>query len=113
MNFDNISFVIEDTQIYDNHSIDYLFNMDSIDNVKLKEERYNSCTVKQLLLISDYYNLTKQYKLSKSNKLDIIIQIVLFETDPKNNLIVNRRKSIWFYIEEIKNDKCMSKYILL
>jgi len=119
MNFDNISFVIEDTETNNEKYVNGLFNMDNManmanmNNIYLKEDRYNSCTIKQLLLISDYYNLTKKYKLSKSNKLDIIIQIVLFETNPKNNIIVNRRKTIWFYVEEIKNDKTMSKYILL
>lgn len=109
----NISFVIEETDTNEEQYDSSLFYIDTNDNIQLKEECYNNLTIKQLLVISDYYGLTKKYRLTKSNKIDIIMQIVLFETDPKNNIIVNRRKKMWFYIEEIKNDKIMSKYIML
>jgi hypothetical protein len=69
-------------------------------------------TVKQLLQICDYYNILKEVKLTKCNKEEIINTIVLFENNPYNYNIVCRRKQLWFYINELKNDKFMKKFVL-
>jgi hypothetical protein len=66
--------------------------------------------VKQLLIICDYYGLKN---LKKKNKLNIIDSIVNFEDKNENIDIVNKRKHFWYYIEELKRDKFMKKYILL
>ena len=66
--------------------------------------------VKQLLIICDFYGLKN---LKKKNKLNIIDSIVNFEEKNENIDIVNKRKHLWYYIEELKRDKFMKKYILL
>jgi len=70
-------------------------------------------TVKQLLQICEYYNISKNIKLIKANKDEIITNIVLFETNSENYEIVIKRKQMWYYIEELKNDRFMKKFILL
>ena len=39
--------------------------------------------------------------------------IINFEGDVANEDIVTKRKMMWFYMEELKNDKYMKKYIVL
>jgi hypothetical protein len=65
--------------------------------------------VKQLLMICDYYGLKQ---LKKANKIVIIHELIKFENDINNNEIVSKRKKIWFYMEELKKDKFLKKYIL-
>jgi hypothetical protein len=69
-------------------------------------------TVKQLLQICEYYNISKAVKMTKCNKEEIINTIVLFESNQDNYNIVCRRKQLWFYINELKDDKFMKKFIL-
>jgi hypothetical protein len=66
--------------------------------------------VKELFIICEYYGIAKQLK--KYNKEQIIESLVIFETNPQNSEIVNKRKNMWFYINELKNDKFMKKYVL-
>jgi len=74
---------------------------------------YNeNCTVKELLLICDFYGITKQFKNCKFKKEEIINFLVYFESDPNNNDIVSKRQTMWFYISQLKNDKFMKKYVL-
>ena len=69
-------------------------------------------TIKELLMICDYYGIAKELKANKYNK-DLIVQyLVEFEINPINNDIVFKRQNMWFYINELKNDKFMKKYIL-
>ena len=65
--------------------------------------------VKQLLTICEYYGLKQ---LKKANKLTIIHSLVEFENNVENKEMVHKRKHLWFYIEELKKDKFMKKYIL-
>lgn len=69
-------------------------------------------TVKQLLQICEYYNISKAVKMTKCNKEDIINTIVLFESNQDNYNIVCRRKQLWFYINELKDDKFMKQFVL-
>lgn len=66
--------------------------------------------VKQLLMISEYYGLKN---IKKANKFSIIYSIIDFENKMENHGIVSRRKLLWLYIEELKKDKIMRKYLLL
>jgi len=69
-------------------------------------------TVKELLLICEYYGISKELKANKCKK-DVIIQILVdFETNPLNSDIVFKRQNMWFYINELKNDKFMKKFVL-
>ena len=68
--------------------------------------------VKELMLICEYYGISKIVKTNKCNKSEIIYFLVNFENTPQNEEIVCKRRNIWFYITEIKNDKFMKKYVL-
>lgn len=69
-------------------------------------------TVKELLLICDYYGIAKDMKSNKYSKDEIISALVQFENNPINNNIFMRRQSMWYYIDKLKNDKFMKKYVL-
>ena len=69
--------------------------------------------LKDLHLICEYYNILKEVKSNKCNKDEIINIILEFENNINNINIINKRKNMWFYINEIKNDKLLKKYLLL
>jgi hypothetical protein len=73
---------------------------------------HENYTVKELLLICEYYGFAKDIKANKFNKEQIIDYLVAFETDTSNADIVFRRQNMWFYINELKNDKFMKKFVL-
>ena len=66
-------------------------------------------TLKQLGMIYEYYNIGKTTKLKKA---DIIQAIVVFEHDAENCEIVMRRQQLWHYLEELKSDKFMKRFVL-
>jgi hypothetical protein len=68
--------------------------------------------VKQLLTICDYYGLLKEVKSNKFKKDELIFFLLDFEENVENSLIVYKRKQLWYFIEELKNDKFMKKYVL-
>jgi hypothetical protein len=71
-----------------------------------------NCTLKDLYLICEYYGFLKDVKSNKCNK-EVVIQILVdFESNPANFSIVSKRQNLWFYINELKNDKFMKKYVL-
>ena len=65
--------------------------------------------LKQLTMIYEYYNLGKVAKIKKA---DMIQAIVVFEHDNENCEIVMRRQLLWHYLEELKADKFMKRFIL-
>jgi len=77
-------------------------------------------TIKQLLFICDYYGLTKQAKNSEyygtnartMKKNDIISLIVMFEKNIDNIEVVMKRKEFWFYLDTLKADKIMKKFVI-
>jgi len=69
-------------------------------------------SVKQLLLICDYYGLLKEVKLNKFKKQELIMFLLDFEENIENSLIVYKRKQLWYFMDELKNDKFMKKYVL-
>lgn len=123
---ENINFFLNDDELNDelNNNIslsdilkeinaDEGMYLQNTDNLFHEVVNYNiNYTVKQLLQICDYYNILKEVKMTKCNKEEIINNIVLFESNPDNYNIVCRRKQYWFYINELKNDKFMKKFIL-
>ena len=66
-------------------------------------------TLKQLGMIYEYSNIGK---ISKLKKADIIQAIVVFEHDAENCEIVMRRQQLWHYLEELKADKFMKRFVL-
>lgn len=121
---DNIQFVLdEDENLNDVATVDFTELFNKLDNFILEndnDEILFACAVdyeinynvKQLLLICEYYKIAKELRSNKSNKAVIINSIVLFENDPENLEIMLKRKQLWFYINELKNDKFMKKYVL-
>lgn len=123
---DNIHFFIDEQPNAENDSkeLDFTEIYNKLDNFTLQSDNDDSMlascvlnyevnyNVKQLLLICEYYKIAKELRANKCNKTDIINYIVLFENDPDNFEIMLKRKQLWFYINEIKNDKFMKKYVL-
>ncbi len=76
--------------------------------IELELDYSTNYTVKSLGQIMDYYELSYR-KLKK----DEIIQIlVLFENDPLNWELVERRRHFWDNIAELKEDKYFKKFIV-
>ena len=66
-------------------------------------------TKKQLDLIADYYDIPKR----KKKKGELIEEIVIFEKEVMNYDVTQKRKTLWFYMEEINNDSFLSKFLIL
>ncbi len=98
----------ENISLHENENVGY-------ENDQLYTDMLNydmNFTVKQLLLICEYYGLLKDVKTNKMKKQDIIEQILLFENNNDNYEMVIRRKELWYYINELKEDKMMKKFII-
>lgn len=67
-----------------------------------------NCTTKQLICINDYYQLGNASKLKK---MELIERIVWFEGNDANTEIVTRRQTLWFYLQELKNDPFTKKFV--
>jgi hypothetical protein len=78
----------------------------------LSFEYKKNYTVKELLLICEYYGIAKELKINKSNKDVIIFNLLNFENNPLNNDIVVKRQGLWYYMSQLKSDKFMKKYVL-
>jgi hypothetical protein len=114
---DNIFFsLIEEdnnTPYFDLNEINELLNTDNNPLAVCQMINYKeNYTVKELLLICEYYGFAKDLKNNKCNKDEIVQFLVLYETNIDNVNIVSKRKNLWFYMNEIKNDKFMKKYVL-
>ena len=83
-----------------NITTDYHFS-----RVKEYELNYN---MKQLICIYDYYHMGNSNKLKKTELAQLI---VAFENDEENSDIVERRQTLWFYMNELKNDPYTKKFI--
>lgn len=69
-------------------------------------------TVKELMAICDYYGIAKELKQNKCNKDLIVHNLIIFELNQNNYEIVFKRQNLWFYMNELKKDKFMKKYII-
>lgn len=65
-------------------------------------------TVKHLISIIDYYGI-KKVKLNKDMMINKILE---FEINKDNIQIVERRKLLFNYMAELKNDNYFRKYII-
>ena len=63
---------------------------------------------KDLVHIMNYYGLS----IRKKKKSDLIDDIVEFENEPDNQFIVEHRKTLWFYWDELSNDEYLSKFVI-
>lgn len=60
----------------------------------------------QLQKIAEYYDLNVN-----KNKGDLINNIIEYEKDSKNTMKVCKRKKLWAYMKEIKEDTYLKKYL--
>lgn len=97
-----------DPSIFLNGVVDEDLEMDVIASKTLNYQL--NFTIRQLTQICDYYTISKSSKCTKDEIINIIID---FENNPENAETVSRRKNMWFYMNEIKQDKYMKKYIML
>jgi hypothetical protein len=110
---DDINNNITLTDILKEINDDEALYLQNTENLFHEVVNYNiNYTVKKLLQICEYYNISKAVKMTKCNKEEIINTIVLFENNQDNYNIVCRRKQLWFYINELKDDNFMKKFIL-
>lgn len=80
----------------------------NIENPFLLEEELNEISMNELRRIAEYYDIKKSRK-----KVEIIQNIIEYECDPGNIEDVFRRRKLWFYLNEIKADNYLNKYILI
>lgn len=81
----------------------------SLDDITAREIDYDTNNTKKALIkIAEYYEIP----IRKKTKADIISEIVIFENEIENVAIVERRRELWFYINEISEDKYLSKYLI-
>ena len=85
---------------------DIIINCESI----LKE--IGEFTVKQLMLICEYYDISKGVKMCKFKKNDILETIIAFETNIANETKVNRRRQLWGWMNQLKKEKVLKKCII-
>jgi hypothetical protein len=65
-------------------------------------------TMKQLKHIAGYYGIK-----NKIRKMDVILDIVAYETDAANGDAVIRRKRLFRYIDALKNDEYFKSFIMI
>lgn len=120
---ENISFSLQETcsDKSDENIVSYedlvkevdLMEMTSIigmdDYIAMEVDYQTNYLKKDLERIADYYEISKR----KKRKEQLVEDIVLFEKDPENIEIVFQRKKLWSYVEEIKSDKYLSKFLIL
>jgi hypothetical protein len=127
---ENISYYVDDANLEDSEDLnlelaELLKDFEKLDN-KNKSDWFNedeimseiknyelNFTIKQLLIICEYYGLTKQTKNARTLKKSALITlIIVFEKNIENIEIVMKRKELWFYLDALKSDKMMKKFVI-
>ena len=110
LNMELAELLSEFEQINNANKTDLLNEDEIITEIQNYELNY---TIKQLLVICDYYGLTKQTKNARGlKKNDIITLIMMFEKNAENIDTVMKRKELWFYLDALKSDKNMKKFVI-
>lgn len=82
------------------------FHFDTMVSLQLYyEDNYNK---KDLEMIADYYSITKR----KKRKAELVQDIVLFEINPENEELTQKRKLMWFYLSELETDSYLRKFLI-
>jgi hypothetical protein len=115
-NNDNLNSLLNKINDYTNSTTNtnnYLNDWSDETDFLVKKMDYElNYNVKQLMNICDYYGLVKEVRINKFKKEDIIHFLLDFEENPINTLIVYKRKQMWHFMNELKRDPFMKKYIL-
>lgn len=69
-------------------------------------------TVKELMKICQYYDISKNIKASKCKKQDIILTIIYFESLKENYDIVQQRHKMWSHMTDLIADPKMRCFLL-
>jgi hypothetical protein len=110
------NFVVSDCKMNEILNSEYIFK--DADDLFANFIHYDiNCTIKQLLLICQYYGIeyygkSKDIRINKCNKSDVLNTLIIYENSIENLEKVNKRKKMWYYINELKKDKFMKKYVL-
>ena len=75
----------------------------------LQQDYMDNYRRKDLDRIADYYDISKR----KKRKEELVQDIIVFEQDVFNEEIVEHRKLLWYYLQELMNDNYLKKYIIL
>uniref|UniRef100_A0A6C0KDR7 Uncharacterized protein n=1 Tax=viral metagenome TaxID=1070528 RepID=A0A6C0KDR7_9ZZZZ len=105
----NIKIVKYNDLITDLNNMERLQKYELDDYTALVSHYSINYTVKELTRITEYYSLSKR----KKRKNELIEEIVMFEKDVSNIELVYKRKKLWDYLKEIKDDKYLSKFLIL
>ena len=117
---ENITYLITENKSQEKEKITYEELLQEVNQLEINyqpemddyialEINYNTnYTKKDLMRVADYYEISKR----KKRKQELAQDIVIFEKNPLHFEIVYRRKKLWSYIEEIKEDKYLSKYLI-
>jgi glycerol-3-phosphate dehydrogenase len=124
---DNIFFLLNENENENENENDYLTEQIDINDL-LNEDTcktnndllishmihyHENFSVKELFLICDYYDISKNLKIKKKYTKDAVVKyLVEFEMNNSNIDIVSKRQNMWFYMNELKNDKFMKKFLL-
>lgn len=99
-------------EVFDMNKLKVDFGSEEIVDTTMYVFNYQlNFNVKQLLQICDYYGIAKTMRQQKCNKDEIIMMLVDFEASYENCEIVTKRQLLWYYVNELKNDSFMKKYI--
>ena len=100
---------------------DHFLNEELDRSYALSIEYNMNYKVSDLTPIMEYYELDikiqrdpadEKSKKKAKKKEELIQDIVEFEMDEANKITVDRRKCLWFYMQELKDDKFLHKYII-
>ena len=101
-------------QINDTIDISQSDPWDMDEQVALTLDYETNYKLGDLKRIINYYNDGgKIIQPISRKKCDAIKSLVEFELNKLNEEIVSRRRTLWFYIKEISEDKHLSKYLIL
>ena len=107
--FDSTNDINNPMNDINNYSLSYFIKKELYGNDELYYEEYK---IKELMKICEYYGIAKNIKASKCKKQDIIATIIYFENCPENYNIVEKRNTMWGYINALLEDSRMKGYIL-
>ena len=100
-----MNIIIEEKVPTNTCEIEYSFQ----DNFIALETDYNlNYTLPMLQQISGFYSIP----FTRIKKQDLITTIVNYEMDNDNIEKVEERKRLWYYMQELKQNKYLSKYIV-
>jgi hypothetical protein len=83
----------------------------SSSNIKQEDIGLNT-NIKDLLTICEYYGIAKEIRVNKYNKTEIINILTVYERELGNYQCVASRKQLWYYMNELKRDKFMKKFVI-